>query len=270
MVIADHHAKLRASLKTITTLEDERDKSVSTLAAAVLEHDVLVKDAARATAIKERHHYAAKVAAETDKVNARDVIINSLTDRCIKAERGLLKSRREGNQSARRADDVTGTLATTKQLLCESRSQEGTLQKALDELQRTCDRTTESLTEMEAAVPIKSLSKTRNGQRGRPSWPNYVWEAIIEQLVIGVPPKAVYRSIASQIKRFSPSTGLNPISMTTILRARTVLLVVVQTLASYRLGKADMWGQLFHDATSRRQISFQNLVISIEEDELFK
>ena len=114
MEIADHHAKLRVSLKTITTLEDERDKLVSSLAAAVVEHDVLVKDAARAAAIKERHHYAAKVAAETDKVNARDVIINSLTDRCIKAERGLLKSRREGNQSARRADDVIGSLATTK------------------------------------------------------------------------------------------------------------------------------------------------------------
>ena len=109
-----------------------------------------------------------------------------------------------------------------------------------------------------------------HGQRSQLSWPNFVWEAIIEQLVIGVPPKAVYRSIASQIQRFSPSTGLNPISLTTILRARTVLLVVVQTLASYRLGKAGRWGQLFHDATSRRQISFQNLVISIKEDELFK
>ena len=80
MEIADHHAKLRVSLKTITTLEDERDKSVSSLAAAVVEHGVLVKDAARAAAIKDRHRYAAKVAAETDKVNARDIIINLLTE----------------------------------------------------------------------------------------------------------------------------------------------------------------------------------------------
>ena len=54
------------------------------------------------------------------------------------------------------------------------------------------------------------------------------------------------------------------------MRARTVLLVVVQTLAAYRLGKADKFGQLFQDATSRQQISFQNLAISIEEDKLYK
>jgi len=36
------------------------------------------------------------------------------------------------------------------------------------------------------------------------------------------------------------------------------------------LSKADKWDQLFTDATSRRQVSFQNLVISIEEDDLFR
>ena len=92
----------------------------------------------------------------------------------------------------------------------------------------------------------------------------------MQQLVLGVPPKAVYRSMATVIKRYSPKVGINPISLPTILRARTVLLVVVQTLAAYRLGKADKFGQLFQDATSRQQISFQNLAISIEEDDLYK
>jgi hypothetical protein len=44
----------------------------------------------------------------------------------------------------------------------------------------------------------------------------------------------------------------------------------VQTLATYRIAKADKWEQLFTDGTSRRQVAFQDLVISIEEDELFK
>ena len=93
----------------------------------------------------------------------------------------------------------------------------------------------------------------------------------MEQLVIGVPPSAIHRSIGSVVKKFAPTTEFkHPIHLSTILRARTVMLVVVQTLASYRLGKANKWGQLFHDATSRRQISFQNLAISIEEDKLFK
>ena len=56
----------------------------------------------------------------------------------------------------------------------------------------------------------------------------------------------------------------------TIRRARTVLLLVVQTLAAYRLAKADRWGQIFSDDTERRQDSFQDLIISIEDDELFR
>ena len=49
-----------------------------------------------------------------------------------------------------------------------------------------------------------------------------------------------------------------------------MILIVVQTLVACRLGKAHKQGQLFHDATSRRQIPFEDLVISIVEDELFK
>ena len=49
-----------------------------------------------------------------------------------------------------------------------------------------------------------------------------------------------------------------------------MLLVVVQTLAAYRLAKADRWGQIFSDETERRQDSFQDLIISIEDDELFR
>lgn len=124
-------------MKTITSLEDKQDKSISTLAAAVAKHDVLVKNAARAASIEERHHYTAVVVAEKDKVNAKYVIINSLTDRCINAERVLEKSRRDGNKSACQANDVQGTLANTKKAsLCidESRREpaEGTQRAPTD------------------------------------------------------------------------------------------------------------------------------------------
>ena len=124
---------------------------------------------------------------------------------------------------------------------------------------------------MALEIPDGGITKSRKGRGGTVSWPNFVWEEILGQLVIGVLPKAAYRSIARIVRRVAPKKQFKqPISLTTIRRARTVLLVIVQTLASYRLGKANKWGQLFHDATQRRQISFQNLVISIEEHELFK
>ena len=50
-------------------------------------------------------------------------------------------------------------------------------------------------------------------------------------------------------------------SIWTICHARTVLLVIVKTLASYYLEKADGWGQLFTYRTSRRQVSFQKWLL---------
>jgi len=46
--------------------------------------------------------------------------------------------------------------------------------------------------------------------------------------------------------------------------------VIVQALAAYRIAKADKWEQLFSDETMRWQVSFQNLIISVEEDEIYK
>ena len=87
----------------------------------------------------------------------------------------------------------------------------------------------------------------------------------------GTPPTAINSNIVTMIKTFSPTTTISELpSIWTIRRARTVLLVVVQTLATYRIAKADKWEQLFTDGTSRRQVAFQDLIISIEEDEWFK
>ena len=93
----------------------------------------------------------------------------------------------------------------------------------------------------------------------------------MELLVNGTPPSAVNKNIISHIRRFCPKCDISELpSIWTIRRARSVLLIVVQTLSVYRLGGAKKWGQIFTDGTSRRQQSFQNLLISIEEDELYK
>ena len=45
-----------------------------------------------------------------------------------------------------------------------------------------------------------------------------------------------------------------------------MLLVVVETLATYWLAKAKQWGQMFTDRSGRWQIAMQDLALSIEED----
>ena len=117
-------------------------------------------------------------------------------------------------------------------------------------------------------MPIQIFGKVRGNNRGgASSWPLIVWELILEQLVNGTPPTSINSNIVMFIQRFLPKTVIKEQpSIWTIRRGRTVLLVVVQTLAAYRLAKAKRWGQLFTDGTGRRQIAFQDLALSIEND----
>ena len=50
----------------------------------------------------------------------------------------------------------------------------------------------------------------------------------------------------------------------------SVLLHVTKTLASYQIGKANSYKQLFSDGTSQRQASIQNVIIRFLSDGGFK
>ena len=113
---------------------------------------------------------------------------------------------------------------------------------------------------MKEQFPIPSIGKVREkGMRGAPSWPLFVWEMVLVNLVNGSPPSAVNANIRSIVERVSPGTVIKQLpSSWTIRCARTVLLVVVQALAAYRLAKADKWGQLHSDESERRQNNLLN------------
>ena len=143
----------------------------------------------------------------------------------------------------------------------------------LNDLEELKSRYNDQEAKMKELSPIPIIGKVREkGTKGAPSWPLFVWEMVLEHLVNGTPPSAVNANIRSIVERVSPVTVIKELpSIWTIRRARTVLLVVVQALAAYRLAKADKWGQLHPDESERRQNNFQDLVITrIEEDDLFK
>ena len=92
-----------------------------------------------------------------------------------------------------------------------------------------------------------------------------IWELIIDQLANGTPPTSVNDNIKAFFRKFSPTTKIRELpSVWKIRLARSVILVVVQTLDSYNIAKAKKWEQLFVEGTSRRQVMFQNLVIYVE------
>ena len=98
-------------------------------------------------------------------------------------------------------------------------------------------------------------------------WPLYVWELIITEIVNGTTPVAIGNKIVANIRAFSPKNEIKELpSKWTISCTRTMLYVIVKTLATYWLGKSKKWGQAFTDGTGRRPVATQNLLIDIEED----
>ena len=137
-------------------------------------------------------------------IDAQDVLISSLTNQNKQSAFAATQARREANTSARRAKTVSETLDHTKKLLQASLAREELLKKSVDKLQRDIDQSSDNFDSLALEIPDGGITKSRKGRGGAVSWPNFVWEEILGQLVIGVPPKAVYRSIARIVRRVAP------------------------------------------------------------------
>ena len=275
---AEQFQESRHISKQIINLQTERDSAVDEKHNVVIDQDISTCAVVKNMKQKERKHYSTIVAKEKEKSAAlklslqqEQISTTSLLNRTITAEWKLSTAIKESKQSARRSKELTQVIKNYKSKLNDANMENETMRRSLCDLQDLLDASESKLSLMDAAIPIKQIKKTRASNKGRPSWPLYMWDLILEQLVNGTPPSSVNDNIVAHVKTFSPTTDIVDLpSIWTIRRARTVLLIICQTLAAYRLSKADKWEQLFTDATSRRQVSFQNLVISIEEDDLFR
>lgn len=253
----------------VQSLECKVELAERELNECIRSRDVDVKTAAKNARVDERQHYAKLVDVHKDKAKALASKVTSLTSRTVSAELKHKNAEKQVNRSSRRSDDVME--------YCQA------LEKRITDLENTVKRQDEHRIELEMqlmdqdqliedlidSAPIKVFGKVRGNKKGgASSWPLFVWELILELLVNGTPPTSINASIITFLRRFSPKTVIKelPSSIWTIRRGRTVLLVVVQTLAAYRLARAKKWGQLHTDGTGRRQIAFQDLVLSIEED----
>jgi hypothetical protein len=193
--------------------------------------------------------------------------VTSLTSRTVSAELQLKKAYTQVNRSTKRADDVNDYSESLRLRIIELESTVKQLQEQVVDLEVDLEEKSKKVIELEDSCPIEVFGKVRHGQRGATSWPFYVWELILEQLVNGTPPSSVSANIVIFIQRFSPRVKIKETpSIWTVRRGRTVLLVVVETLAAYRLARAKRWGQMHTDGTGRRQIAFQDLAMTIEED----
>ena len=117
----------------------------------------------------------------------------------------------------------------------------------------------------QAALQIKR--KMKIGRRGGSrTWPIDVVLVICEMLVNGTPPSAIPANIQTMSAGMYGSEVAELPSLNYVRQCRVILQGLNTTLAALRLANATEWSQLFTDGTSRRQIAFQDLVISVVED----
>ena len=87
---------------------------------------------------------------------------------------------------------------------------------------------------------------------------------ILEQLVNGTPLAYISPNIASQAALAMPrvkSIVQELPRINFIQKCWTILRIIGDTLAAYRIGKVDQGDQLFSDGTGRRQIDLHNFVV---------
>jgi hypothetical protein len=226
-----------------------------------------LKVAERSARMEERKYYSKVVERYKSNAEVLSSKVVSLTSSIASSELQRKRAEAQVNRSTRRSAEVSAYNVTQDERIKELEAIVKKQNSQLMELEEEIESKKNEVQELEKAFPIKVFAKIRGGQRGATSWPHFVWELILEQLVNGTPPSAVNSNIVSFLRCFSPMTVIKELpSIWTIRRGRTVLLTVVETLATYRLAKAKRWGQMFTDGSGRRQIALQDLALSIEED----
>ena len=161
---------------------------------------------------EERLHHSKEMEAASKKIKLQEETlakqqerITELLTRALTAEREGRQSAREASTSSQRADDIRVVNNSYKEQIDTLQSQNNTFNSAIVELQDLLADSDRKLAAADAAVPIKVIEKEAS-KRGRSSWPLYIWDLILEQLVNGTPPSSVNANIVSHVKKFSPTT----------------------------------------------------------------
>ena len=103
-------------------------------------------------------------------------------------------------------------------------------------------------------------------QRGSLRWPLHIVMLICEPLVNVTTTYAIPDNIQKTSNTLTGSEADEITSLDYVRKCRVFMQSLNGMLAAYILGKADNWHHIFTNGTTRRQITFQNLVICFMTD----
>ena len=102
---------------------------------------------------------------------------------------------------------------------------------------------------------------------GSSQWESWAVLLICELLIIGIPPRSIPSSIYTLYETLTGVDTTEVLSVSFIRRCHTVVQVVGETIAMWKMADADSWRQIFTDATSRHQCVFQALVVGLMDED---
>ncbi len=104
------------------------------------------------------------------------------------------------------------------------------------------------------------------GRRGGASWPLWVTEVCCELLVNGSPPSAIPSTIETLFAMLYGEEPTSIPSLNYVRQCRVLVQIVSKTITALNMSACTNWAEIFFDATTRRQVPFSAVVISLMGD----
>ena len=104
------------------------------------------------------------------------------------------------------------------------------------------------------------------GRRGGASWPLWVTEVSCELLVNGSPPSAIPSTIGTLFATLYNEEPKTIPSLNYVRQCRVLVQTIGETITAMKLSACSNWAEIFFDATTRRQVPFSAVVISLMGD----
>ena len=154
----------------------------------------------------------------------------------------------------------------------QEKEQKNELKNELTRVLRVQEAQEAQLNEYESIVKTLKSSKlnlsreVKAGRRGGAHWPLWVTKVCCELLVNGSPPSAIPSSIGTLFASLYGEEPKNNPSLNYVRQCRVLVQTIGETITAMKLAACSNWAEIFFDATTRRQVLFSAIVISLMGD----
>ena len=121
----------------------------------------------------------------------------------------------------------------------------------------------ESMIEGYQSSKLDLNRESKFGRRGGKRWPLWVTQVCCELLIHGSPPSSVPSNIGLLMATLYGEEPKKLPSLNYVRQCQVLIQIIGETITAMKLAACPKWGEIFFDATTRRQVPFSAVVISL-------